>query len=255
MKRFYREAAAIKVADGWQVALDGRCVRTQGGRALVLPNRALAELLAGEWAAQGDEIDPGSFRHRDLADYALDVVAQDRTAAAAALLRFAETDTLCYRADPEEPLFRRQRELWEPILTGFEAREGVTLQRVSGVMHRPQDAAALAVLRRRLERLDGFTLAALGSLASLTASLVVAVAALEPDADGTALWDAANLEEDWQLGKWGRDPEAEARRVRRRDSFRSALAFAHAAAIPGEPENQDAGVGAGGGSGGLASHT
>lgn len=228
MKRFYREAAAVQGEDGWHVALDGRRVKTQGGNVLVLPNEATAGLLASEWAAQGEEIDPRGFAMRDLADYALDVVAKDKPAAVVALLRYAETDTLCYRADPDEPLWKRQQELWEPLLCVCEAREGIRLQRVSGVIHRAQDEAALAALRARLEAMDFLTLAALTTLASLAASLVIGLAALEPDADGEALWAAANLEEDWQAELWGRDEEAEARRARRKADFLAAMKFADA---------------------------
>lgn len=226
MKRFYREAAAVEGQDGWHVALDGRQVKTQGGGILVLPNRALAELLAGEWAAQSEEIDPRSFRMRDLADYAFDVVAQDPAATVSSLLRFAETDTLCYRADPDEPLWKRQQEVWEPLLIACEAREGIRLQRVSGVMHRAQDHAALKALKARLEPMDYLTLAALSTLASLTTSLVIGLAALEPDADADALWAAANLEEEWQADLWGREWTAEERRAKRQADFLAAMRFA-----------------------------
>lgn len=229
MKRFYRAAAAVEGPDGWHVALDGRRVKTQGGNVLVLPGRALAERLAGEWAAQGEQIDPRGFPMRDLADYALDVVAQDKSAAVAALLRYAETDTLCYHADPDEPLWKRQQAVWEPLLAACEAREGIKLQRVSGVIHRAQDAAALAKLKARLETMDYLTLAALTTLASLATSLVIGLAALEPDADGEALWNAANLEEDWQAEHWGRDWESEERRDRRKGDFLAAMAFAKSA--------------------------
>lgn len=228
MKRFYRDVAAVEGPDGWHVTLDGRQVRTQGGRVLMLPSRALAELLANEWAAQGEEIDPRSFPMRDLADFALDVVAHDPAATVAALLRYGETDTLCYRADPDEPLWKRQQELWEPLICACEAREDIRFQRVSGVMHRAQDEATLAKLRARLEALDYLRLAALTTLTSLSASLVIGLAALEPEADGEALWDAANLEEDWQAELWGRDWEAEARREKRKHDFLAAMAFAQA---------------------------
>lgn len=231
MKRFYREAAAVEGADGWHVSLDGRRLKTQGGNALVLPNKALAQLLASEWARQGEEIDPRGFAMRDLADYAIDVVGQDRDAAIAALLRYAETDTLCYRADPDEPLWKRQQAEWEPLLLACETRESIKLQRVSGVVHRPQDPDALARLRERLNAMDPFTLAALTNLTSLAASLVVGLAALEPDADDEALWQAANLEEDWQAEHWGWDAEAEARRAKRKSDFKAAMTFARAAIV------------------------
>ena len=225
MKRFYREATAVPTALGWAIELDGRPVKTQGGRPLVVPGQAAARMLAGEWNAQGEDIDPHTLRGRDLVDYAIDVVAADTAAATAALLRFVETDTLCYRADPDEALWKHQQEVWEPLLQACEVREGVTLRRVSGVMPRPQDPVALATLRQRLETFDPFTLAALTALASLAASLVIALAALEPGADGAALWRAANLEEDWQTDLWGRDPEAQVRRDKREGDFLAAVAL------------------------------
>jgi len=228
VKRFWREARAVRDAEGWHVELDARRVKTQGGRALTLPSETIARMLAAEWDAQGEEVDPRSFRFRDMADYAIDVVAQDRDAAIASLLRFAETDTLCYRADPDEALWKRQQEVWEPLLAACEAREGVRFQRVSGVIHRPQAPETLSILRQRLEACDMLTLAALMTLASLAASLTVALAVMEPDSDAGALWDAANLEEDWQADLWGKDEEAAPQRARRREQFLAAAAFLRA---------------------------
>jgi len=226
MKRFYKQALALAEGSGWQVKLDGRGVKTVGGRPQVLPSRALAEVLAAEWAAQEETIVPASFVLRDLADYALDVVAPDPAAAVTGLLRYAETDTLCYRADPGEALHARQLERWEPLLQAAEARHGVTFERVSGIIHRPQPDATLAHLRDLLNGLDPFALAALNTLASLAASLVIGLAALEADADAGALWIAAELEEEWQAELWGRDAEAEDRRTRRAAAFANATRFA-----------------------------
>ena len=51
MKRFWKEVAVAQAAGGWQVMLDGRPLKTQGGTQQVVPNAALAELLADEWRA------------------------------------------------------------------------------------------------------------------------------------------------------------------------------------------------------------
>jgi chaperone required for assembly of F1-ATPase len=229
MKRFYSKVAAEPQEGGWQVTLDGRGIKTVGRRPQIVPTAALAEALAQEWERQGERIDPGDFPLRDMADYAIDVVAGDRQAVAHKLVAYADTDTLLYRADPDEPLYARQCELWEPILTAFEAREGITLRRISGIVHAPQDEAALAMLRERVAALDPFTLAALEAMTSLAASLCTGLSALEPEADGRALWQAASLEEEWQAQLWGRDAEAEARRERREADFLRGAEFARLA--------------------------
>lgn len=230
MKRFYKDVAVEACDCGWRVTLDGRPLKTQKGAEQVVPAEALAEALAQEWSAQGEELDPSAFVLRDMADYAIDIVGTEREETIGKLLAFAETDTLCYRADPDEPLYRRQIELWEPLVSALEAREGVKLERVSGVIHRPHDDATPARLRMRLAELDDFSLAALQVLASLPASLCIGLAALEQDADPQALWDAAHLEELWQVEQWGPDAEAEARRDKRKAEFLAAFEFARLAA-------------------------
>lgn len=226
MKRFWKDVAVEAETSGWRVTLDGRAIRTQGKRAQIVPTEALARALAAEWAAQGEEVDPSAFPLRDMADYAIDVVAHDPAAAVAAILPYGDTDTLCYRADEGEALHRRQIAVWEPILAAAEARYDVRFERVSGIIHRSQPSATMARLRAVLEAQDAFTLAALQNLASLAASLTIALAALEPGANVAALWDAANLEEDWQAELWGKDAEAEARRARRKAGFELAVRFA-----------------------------
>lgn len=225
MKRFYREVTLGEAGDGWQVALNGRAIRTAMGAAQIVPTQALAAALAREWEQQEGEIDPARFILRDMADFAIDQVAPDRDAAIATLVRYAETDTLCYRADPEDALYARQLAEWEPLLLAIEAREGVRFRRVSGVIHRPQPAETLEHLRARLDGFDPFTLAGLQSAASLAASLCIALEAAEPDCDSAHLWQLASLEEEWQAGLWGREPMAEERRARRGEAFLAAADF------------------------------
>jgi chaperone required for assembly of F1-ATPase len=229
MKRFWNEVSVEQAEDVWRVQLDGRPIKTQGGAPQIVPTRALAELLAGEWSAQGEEVDPAGFPARDMADYAIDMVAPDPAVAAAKIMRYAETDTLCYRADPDEPLHKRQWEVWEPIVTAFEAREGVRVERVSGIVHKPQPTETRARLEARLTALDPFTLAALEAATSLSASLCIGLSALDPEGKPEVLWAAAELEETWQVELWGSDWEAEDRRERRKADFLRAVRFAEAA--------------------------
>ena len=226
MKRFYKDAAIGQRDGRWHVLLDGRAVKTVGGRPQALPTAALAEAMAAEWAAQGEEIDPAGFVYRDMADYALDVVADRPEDAFAQIVPYGETDTLCYRAEPGDPLRREQELVWEPLLARAEARLGVGFERIGGVLHRPQPEATRERLAALLGEFDAFQLAGLQTLTSLAASLVIGLSALEEDADLAALWAAANLEEDWQAERWGRDAEAEERRERRWQAFLAAARFA-----------------------------
>lgn len=225
MKRFWKAVTVEQIEGGWQVALDGRRVRTQGGREQLVPSPALAHALADEWRAQGEQVDPRSLPLRDLADHAIDHVAPDPAPVIAKLLRYADTDTLCYFADPDAHLFPHQKAMWEPLLGAVEARESVRFERISGVGYRAQPEATVERLRTRLEQLDPFTLAALEILASLAASLCLALEALDGEHGAEALFAAANLEEDWQAQQWGWDEDARACRDERFADFTRALAL------------------------------
>ena len=226
MRRFWKEVAVGEQDGGFRVTLDGRPIKTQGGAPQIVPSRALAEALAEEWRAQGEVVDPRGFPMRDMADLAIDWMGPDRAAQVASLLRYAETDTLCYRADPEEPLFRRQEELWEPLVKACELRLGVRFERVSGIVHRQQPVATLDRLRAILEGQDDFTMAALATMVPLGASMIVGLTALEEDADPVSLFAVANAEEDWQIELWGADAEAIKARAAREDAFVLAARFA-----------------------------
>lgn len=226
MKRFYQNAAVAARDGGWRVLLDGKPILSVGRRPQVVPSRDLAEVMAREWAEQDETIDPARFVMRDMADYAIDVVAPDRTQAISELLPYGETDTLCYRAEPGDPLRREQDRMWEPLLAAAEARHGLSFVRIGGIVHQPQPPATLAKLAEVLTEQDDFALAALRNLAGLAASLVIGLTALDDAVRTEDLWNAANLEEDWQAERWGSDAEAQALRARRAAAFLAAARFA-----------------------------
>ncbi|MEL7736873.1 ATP12 family protein [Citromicrobium bathyomarinum] len=229
MKRFWKEATLRAVEGGWQVWLDERAVKTRGGAPQVVPTRALGELLRAEWAAAGEEFAPEDLPLRDLADRAIDTARAAPEPIITRLLGFADGDTLCYRAEPDEAIAHRQAEVWEPIVGRIEADLGIQLTRTHGILHRPQPEQSLAAIRSRLETENAFALVGLDIAASLAASLCIALAGLDEDADPQALWGAANLEQDWQAERWGFDEEALSRRNEREAEFTKALAFARAA--------------------------
>lgn len=233
MKRFYTQVDVAKVESGWQVTLDGRAIKTVKGAAQIVPSKEFAKALAAEWEAQGEKLDPATFPMRDLVDYALDIVTPAPGELVEKLLAFGDTDTLLYRADPDEPLYARQQEVWEPIVAGFESKLGAEFTRVSGIIHRPQSDTAMAALRGALEGKSPFVLAAMEVLTSLSASLIVALLASEAQTRETALtlWQAASLEEEWQAELWGRDEEAEERRAKRTNDFLGAWEAARLSAV------------------------
>lgn len=222
MKRFYKQAS---VTPDLGIALDGRPVRTPGRLPLILPNAALAEAVAAEWQAQGEDIVPQSMPMTGLANAAIERIAPDSTGFAAGLVAYAETELLCYRAEGPEPLVARQAALWDPILAWARTRYDAGFVLVEGIMHKPQPQATLARLSEAVAARNAFELAALSPIVTISGSLVIALAVLESALDPDAAFDAGHLDEIWQAEQWGEDDFARDQRDARRADFLAACTF------------------------------
>jgi len=215
MKRFYKEVSASPSPGnlgGFTVLLDGKPVKTPKRAVLNLPNLALAEAIAEEWREQGETLDTQKMPLTRLAFAAIDVVTPERKQIAEQVLKYANTDLLCYRAEDPPELVARQAHTWNPLLDWAAETYGVRLKVGSGIRHVAQPDGAIAELETAVSRYDEFELAALHTATSITGSLVLALALAEEEVDAREAFDAAMLEEKFQSEKWGIDAEAEKRR-------------------------------------------
>lgn len=224
-KRFYEDAAAVVVAEGYAIELDGRPVRTPMGKPLVLPVQSLAEAIAQEWRDQGDKIDPHSMPLGGMANTAIDRVGTDRSTIMGNLLHFAETDMLCYRAEQPEDLAWRQSEEWQPLLDWAEENIGAYLRVTTGVLPVDQPDETMQALNEKLFHLGDMELTAVASLAAACGSLILALAVAEERIDDEQAFQLSQLDESYQNERWGLDSEAQARQRRLRQDLASATLF------------------------------
>jgi chaperone required for assembly of F1-ATPase len=222
-KRFYKEAIAVPGEEGdFVVALDGKPVRTPSRRPLGVPHRDLAEAIAAEWQAQQDKIDPATMPLTRMVNTALDGVSAAQEEVFEEILRFAGSDLICYRADAPEGLVARETEHWDPYLD-WASSMGARLVLSAGVVHveQPPEAirAVAALLRRYTTPLQ---LTALHTITSLTGSLILALALAEGRGEPSEIWDAAHVDEDFNVAQWGEDHDAAERRAKRLVDFEAA---------------------------------
>ncbi|MEQ6248975.1 ATP12 family protein [Sulfitobacter sp. HNIBRBA3233] len=218
-KRFWKAADVVEHPAGYSVALDGRPVKTPAKRPLAVPTRAMAEAIALEWDAQEKEIKPHTMPVTKTANAAIDKVAVQKQEVVEMLAAYGDSDLLCYRADRPEELVARQAEIWDPMLDWAHQALGARLEPRVGVMHQPQDPAALEVLHSHTARLDSFELAAFHDLVSLSGSLVLGFAAAQQVRPADEIWRISRLDEIWQEEQWGEDEEATALAALKHEAF------------------------------------
>lgn len=225
-KRFYKAVSVAPLEDGFAVHLDGKPVRTPGKALLALPTEKAAGLIADEFAAQGETINPVTMPVLRLVNTAIDGVASDPQAVLEDILRFASSDLLCYRADAPQGLVDRQNQHWDPVIDWARGTLGARFNLAEGIIHVEQPRESIAVLGVHLsQRSDPLRLAAIHVMTSLTGSALLALAVDFGELDGDAAWVAGHVDEDWQVEHWGQDAEAVARRSARRHEMIAAVSL------------------------------
>ena len=225
MKRFWKAADVVERDGGWGVELDAKPLRTPAREPLTVPTRALADSIAYEWNGVEEKIDPRGLPLTGLANAAIDRVAPDKQAFAAGLARYAEADLACYRAENPPGLVERQAEYWDPLLGWGQRRFDVDFKTTNGIVHVAQPQATVDRLAHAVSTLDPFRLAGLSPLVTIGGSLLAALGVLEGAFTPEQAWEAASVDDRWQLEQWGSDAEAEAALANRRWDFLAAARF------------------------------
>lgn len=228
-RRFYAKASIAGNQDNYAVLLDGEPVRTPARRALAAPTRTLAQALAAEWDAQHDVIDPAKMPLTRLANAIIDGVCDAPASVADDVAKYLATDLLFYRATGPQEFVERQERHWAPIMAWADAALGARFILGEGVVHVAQPDGALAAARAAIPA-DPWRLGAVHAATTLTGSALLALALSHGQLSADQVWQAAHVDEDWNMEKWGRDELALERRA-----FRFAELCAAAAVLQSLP--------------------
>ncbi|MGJ4954747.1 ATP12 family chaperone protein [Bradyrhizobium sp. HKCCYLRH2015] len=221
-KRFYKEAGTAAAEGGFNVTLDGRPIRTPSGRVVIVPAEELAEAVAAEWQAQGENIDPATMPLTRFANSVVQSVVDRTDAVREDIAKYLQSDLLFYRAGHPEGLVAREAEHWDPVLDW--ARDGLGAHFIlsEGIMHVAQPEAAVQAARAALPT-GPWTVAAAHVVTTLTGSALLALALVHGVRDADQVWAAAHVDEDWNVAQWGADEEAMSRRAAKQIDYQAAV--------------------------------
>ncbi|UWQ33215.1 ATPase [Leisingera sp. M527] len=224
-KRFWKDVSVVQTENGFAVELDGRRVKTPAKAPLAVPTRAMGDAIAAEWDAQTESVDPGTMPCTRSANAAIDKVTHQHSEVAAMLAEYGDSDLLCYRADAPVELTLRQAQEWDPALDWAAGALGVQLQPRTGILHQPQETAALAALAEKVHAMTPFQLAAFHDLVGISGSLILGFAAAQGWRSADEIWQLSRLDERWQAEQWGVDEDAQAAAEVKRQEFLHAKRF------------------------------
>ena len=214
-KRFYKEVGIEAVEGGFVIKLDQYSLKTPAKKAsdkktLRLPTKRVADLVAGEWEAQGDKIDPRTMPVTRLLNVAIARTPETRAELVAEARKYAGTDLLCYRSAETRLYLEHQAENWDPLLK-WAAGRGVRLTTTEGLEVIAQPEASLDAVSAYASGLDDIALTLFVHLLSTFGSAVLGMAVMEGHLTGEAAFTQSRLDELWQIKYWGQDEIAQER--------------------------------------------
>ena len=223
--RFYQTVDHVADGDTYLVLLDGRSPKSPGGARLWLSTAAAARLVAKEWDQQETKINLSTMPFTQLAFAALDQVQPHQDHVVLEIAAYGGSDLICFLAEQPSELIEKQKAAWLPLHDWFAETWQTTLAISRGIIATPQAPQTLQAIERAVRQFDPFQLAAVHGLTKLSGSIIIALAVTRGRLDAEEAWPASRIDEDWQIGRWGHDAEADRLAEEKKKSFYAAASF------------------------------
>ena len=208
MKRFYKEVSVEKAGDVYLVKLDKSTVKTPSQNPLVIASKNMAEAIAKEWDTHDEDLDMSIMPLTQMLNTQIDKVSVNRSVIEEQILKYAESDLVCYYAEEPADLVQRQKDIWGGLLSDWlKDKYDVTLRVTSGIHHVEQSVQDLEALRVIIKSLSLERLTALHAVAPVGGSLVIGLAFIDDHLSPEEAVQAIYLDEIYQAERWGEDEE------------------------------------------------
>eukprot|EP00918_Siedleckia_nematoides_P001955 GHVU01004504.1.p1 GENE.GHVU01004504.1~~GHVU01004504.1.p1 ORF type:complete len:401 (-),score=51.92 GHVU01004504.1:243-1445(-) len=190
----------------WEITLDGRPIRSNSGRPLLIPSRKLAAGVVAEFEAQEGTVKPHTmhltalaFTYSSRSSDPLSTIAEVK----ATLLSYFDCEGLCYRSDEGTPLRAMQDSVLTPITEAFARQYGVQLPVATGFAAPDLPPETRDYVRRRVQSMGVWDLVALEAFSSNCHSVALGLLLLDSVVTPEAAISAAQVELSFQQRRWG----------------------------------------------------
>ena len=214
MKRFYKLVSYEKKPEGYAILLDGKAVKTKERATLLAQNEQVATEIVREWAQQGEDIDPDTMPFTQILSTRIDQVPKQRKAMNAAVLKYLDTDLICYPTEKPAVLYELQEKHWVPWRGWIEECFGYSLQATTELKALKQAQELHEAITGHVEAMNDDIFTLLQVAVPLSGSLALGLALIEGQASAEDIHKACFVEEHYKdeiylVDEYGRDPLSE----------------------------------------------
>lgn len=217
MKRFYKLVSFKEERDGYTLLLDGKPVKTKSGKILVAPSEAIANEAVQEWVNQEDTIDPDTMPITQILNTKIDRVSAERDDMTCAILKYLDTDLLCYLTDQPKELAELQNKNWAQWRDWAENKFGHIIETTTDLKALSQPAELHQAIEKYVHDLDDNRFTILQIIVPLSGSLILGLAMVDGAVNAPEVFKACFVEEDFKdllhdAEKYGTDPYTDKKR-------------------------------------------
>ncbi|SGY73477.1 BQ5605_C005g03296 [Microbotryum silenes-dioicae] len=198
---------APRLTGTYAVMLDKRTLKTPGGTKISLPKQqlAVAVLIAEEWENQLAVLKPHTLPMTSIISRAIDGLSTPdvRAEVVANLLRYLDTDTVCFHEEEPDHLVTLQDAHWNPLLDWVRKTYDVELIKYEGILNTKQPDPTIVKLGGVVADYDEYKLAAFERAVLASKSYLIALGLVEGHLSVDEAAKCAHVEVQSQINRWG----------------------------------------------------
>ncbi|KAH9842527.1 ATP12-domain-containing protein [Rhodofomes roseus] len=213
LKRFWKTVGIEEREDAFAVTLDKRPLRTPGGKHMLLPKnkRLAATLIASEWENQETLLKPHSLPMTSIASRAIDAFSEEQTRAEVRgqLLKYFETDTICFHQTQPAAILKLQSAHWWPIINWAQSTFEIGISTTDSLLLPPHPQETYEKLDKLMSGFDAWEMAAMERITYTSKSFLIALALIKRQVTAEEAALAAHVEVNSQIELWGEVEDCE----------------------------------------------
>ena len=190
------------------LTINNKSLKTPDGNIIELPSMKLAKILLKDYESSFKSKPLNIVRPIKITNTAIDKIKPNNIFYINEITDNLNNDMICYFANSPVELVDLQNKDWLPLINYMKSSYNIELIYTSKLFSINQKPDSLLKLKNILNEINIFKLSALYTLSQITKSIIISLALVNNKISAKKAFENSNLEELYQISKWGKDEEA-----------------------------------------------
>ena len=190
------------------LTINKKSLKTPDGNIIELPSMKLAKILLKDYESSFKSKPLNIVRPIKITNTAIDKIKPNNIFYINEITDNLNNDMICYFANSPVELVDLQNKEWLPLINYMESSYNIELIYTSKLFSINQKPDSLLKLKNILNEINIFKLSAIYTLSQITKSIIISLALVNNKISAKKAFENSNLEELYQISKWGKDEEA-----------------------------------------------